>query len=163
MRISARNRWEHVLSSVFPSELQLELRAGGLVHASAVAIGRSGVLIIGPSGSGKSSLSLELMALGAVLVSDDQVHLDVNPDCVRLSPPPSIAGQIEARGVGILRAEWTPAILQMVVDMSATENERLPVHRHVIVSNHRFPLVHNVASGHFPASILQYVKGGRAA
>ena len=43
------------------------------IHASAVALGPVGLLIMGASGSGKSSLALELMARGAKLVADDQV------------------------------------------------------------------------------------------
>ncbi|MFQ5437976.1 MAG: HPr kinase/phosphorylase, partial [Paracoccaceae bacterium] len=46
-----------------------------IVHAGAVAFDRRAVLILGPSGSGKSSLALELMSRGASLVSDDRTIL----------------------------------------------------------------------------------------
>ncbi len=49
--------------------------AAGIVHASCVAFGGAGVLILGPSGSGKSALALALMGLGAALVADDRVLL----------------------------------------------------------------------------------------
>ena len=40
------------------------------IHATTVAIGGRGVLISGPSGSGKSDLALRLIDRGAVLVAD---------------------------------------------------------------------------------------------
>ena len=39
-----------------------------LLHATAVAVDGSGLLILGPSGSGKSSLAIEILALGADLI-----------------------------------------------------------------------------------------------
>ena len=47
------------------------------VHATAVAIAGSGVLIRGASGSGKSDLALRLIDRGAILISDD---LKSHPD-----------------------------------------------------------------------------------
>ena len=43
-----------------------------LLHASCVSINGNGVLICGSSGSGKSSLAINLIALGAELVADDR-------------------------------------------------------------------------------------------
>ena len=77
------------------------------LHATTVAFDRRGILILGKSGSGKSSLALDLMGRGATLVSDDRVHLSHVPGGLKASPPEAIAGVIEARGVGLLAAEWT--------------------------------------------------------
>ena len=43
-----------------------------MLHATTVALAGQGVLILGPSGSGKSGLALQLMAMGAELVADDR-------------------------------------------------------------------------------------------
>ena len=76
------------------------------LHASAVALDPlRGVLIKGGSGAGKSTLALQLMALGAHLVADDRVDLSVETGHLVARAPASIAGRIEARGVGLLRAE----------------------------------------------------------
>lgn len=53
--------------------------ASGIVHGSCVAFGGAGVLILGPSGSGKSALALALIGLGAALVADDRVSLSPVP------------------------------------------------------------------------------------
>jgi len=74
------------------------------LHATAVAFEGKGVLITGRSGSGKSSLALQLMAIGHTLIADDQTDVTRHADRLWASAPPSIKGMIEARGVGILHA-----------------------------------------------------------
>ena len=46
-----------------------------IMHATCVDVNGSGVLIIGRPGSGKSSIAINLLALGATLVADDQCEL----------------------------------------------------------------------------------------
>ncbi len=64
-------------------------------HASCVAYGGRGVLILGASGRGKSALALRLMALGAVLVADDRTDLCREGDSVMARAPDAIKGMIE--------------------------------------------------------------------
>lgn len=71
-------------------------------QASAVAIRGRAVLIEGPSGSGKSSLALALIDRGAQLIGDDGVTLDAREGRLFASPPPTIAGLIEVRNLGLL-------------------------------------------------------------
>jgi serine kinase of HPr protein (carbohydrate metabolism regulator) len=72
------------------------------LHATCVAIGGQGVLITGPSGSGKSDLALRLIDRGAELVSDDGTMVEARDGTLMARAGPNIAGRIEARGVGIL-------------------------------------------------------------
>ena len=72
------------------------------VHASTVAIEGRAVLIAGRSGSGKSDLALRLIDRGAVLVSDDYTFVRRADGRLLASPPDTIAGRIELRGVGIV-------------------------------------------------------------
>jgi serine kinase of HPr protein (carbohydrate metabolism regulator) len=46
-----------------------------MVHGTTVALEGEGVLLRGPSGSGKSDLALRLIDGGARLVADDQTEL----------------------------------------------------------------------------------------
>jgi HPr kinase/phosphorylase len=98
------------------------------VHGTSVALGGDGVLLRGPSGSGKSDLALRLIDGGARLVADDQTELRLIGGMLRMSAPAAIAGQIEVRGVGILRVESVrSAVLCLVVDLVASGAvERLP-------------------------------------
>ena len=98
-----------------------------ILHASCVAIDGKGLLISGKSGSGKSSLALQLMALGAQLVSDDRVQTFAVEGKLQATPLPEIAGKIEARGLGILYADHLKSVfIEAIVDMEKTESERLP-------------------------------------
>jgi HPr Serine kinase C-terminal domain len=73
-----------------------------LSGVSCVAIGARAVLIEGSSGSGKSSLALALIDRGAVLVGDDGVRLETHGERLNAFPPPSIAGLLEVRNLGLL-------------------------------------------------------------
>lgn len=132
-----------------------------LCHANTVAVGACGVLIRGASGSGKSSLSLQLMSLGATLVADDQTRLSLHNGRVWAEAPASIAGLIEARGVGILRVAHAKAAISLVVDLDQQEMDRLPAYHSVTILNHSFPCLHKVDNPAWPASIMQYLKGSR--
>ena len=139
-----------------------------VLHASCVALNGAGVLILGASGRGKSGLALQLMALGADLVADDRTSLDVRngPAGPQLMAgvPDTLAGLIEARGIGILKAASAgPCPVTLVVDLDQTEAMRLPPDRSVELLGVRLPLVHMVDSPAFPAAILQYLKKGRSA
>jgi len=98
------------------------------IHGTAIALGEEGVLLRGPSGSGKSDLALRLIEGGARLVADDQTELRLGAGAVQLSAPAGIAGQMEIRGLGIVRMPHRPAApLRLVVDLVPPESvERLP-------------------------------------
>jgi HPr kinase/phosphorylase len=72
------------------------------VHATSVAIGGQGVLIMGISGSGKSDLALRLIDRGAMLVSDDYTIVRARDGVLLLAPPANIAGTMEIRHLGLV-------------------------------------------------------------
>ena len=120
------------------------------------------MLICGSSGAGKSALALELMAFGAELVSDDRTLLRQDGSDIIASAPDTICGLIEARGVGILRANpCPPTVVRLVVNMDTPETERLPECRRVTIAGCQLPLLHRVAQVHFGAAILQMLRCGR--
>src|SRR3546814_3988254 len=98
------------------------------IHASCVAPGHGGVLILGQSGQGKSDLALRLMDRGAVLVSDDQTLLSVAGGRLVAAPPAAIAGRLEARGLGIVDLPHRVGVpVALLADLRpAVEIERLP-------------------------------------
>lgn len=98
---------------------------GCRLHASAVAIDGRGVLILGASGSGKSSLALRLIDRGATLIADDQVELREHRGRVEAGALASIFGKLEVRGVGIVDCDAATAPIALVIDLGRTA-ERLP-------------------------------------
>ena len=98
-----------------------------LVHATTIAIGGRGVLILGDSGAGKSDLALRLIVEGALLIADDQTRLTIEGGRLVATAPTTIAGRMEARGVGILSApQIESATLYLAVELSAKPLERMP-------------------------------------
>ena len=101
---------------------------GMQLHASCVELAGTGVVLVGPSGSGKSDLALRLIDQGAKLVADDRVVIERHGARLIARPPAAIAGLIEVRGLGIMRVGYCPASeLGLVVGLGAERPaERLP-------------------------------------
>lgn len=132
------------------------------VHATTVALSGRALLISGPSGSGKSDMALHLMAFGAALVADDQTLLQLKGTQVIASCPPSIAGRIEARGLGLLQAAPAdPTPIAAILDLATPERDRLPPFRETILLGQTIPLLHKAETPAFPAALAQYLKAGR--
>jgi HPr kinase/phosphorylase len=93
------------------------------LHATCVQIGATGVLLLGPSGSGKSDLALRLIDAGALLVADDQVQVERRAERLLGCAADALAGLIEVRGVGILKM---PYCAQSPIDLAV---ELAPVAR----------------------------------
>lgn len=88
-------------------------------QATTVSIGGRGVLIEGPSGSGKSSLALALIDRGAVLVGDDGVILSTRDGRLIAAPHPHTRVLIEVRNLGLLPVpvvEEVPICLAILLD-----------------------------------------------
>ena len=132
-----------------------------VVHASAVAWAGRGLLIRGASGKGKSGIALDLMSRGAQLVADDGVVLERTEAGVMMHAPETLQGMIEARGLGLLSADYlAQAPLSAVLDLDAPETDRLPPRRETTLLGQKVPLLHFFDSPYFPAALMQYLKGG---
>jgi HPr kinase/phosphorylase len=93
---------------------------GQSMHASAVTLAPGGVLILGPSGSGKSSLALHLIDhYGGQLIADDRVCLSADDGRLRAAPPDNLAGLLELRGLGIITLPHKIAAIDLVVELVA--------------------------------------------
>jgi HPr kinase/phosphorylase len=113
------------------------------IHASCVEIDGNAVLIRGPSGSGKSDLSLRLIDGGARLVADDRTNLAVDAGSLYASAPMTIAGKLEVRGIGIVSVPHVRrAKVVLMIELAAPEQvERLPEPRHWESLGVRVPLI----------------------
>ncbi len=96
------------------------------IHASCVAIGRRGVLLLGKSGAGKSDLALRLIDQGAVLVADDRVILWVEKGALYARAPATIKGMLEIRSLGIVAFPARAKVKVALVIRLGQEDARLP-------------------------------------
>jgi HPr kinase/phosphorylase len=98
------------------------------IHATAISLNGTAVLIRGSSGAGKSSLALQILEgtgtgltgeeLKAMLISDDQTLVVARAGQIFASPPQTIAGLLEIRGQGILTLPYAHEVpVSLVVDL----------------------------------------------
>ena len=114
-----------------------------LIHGTCILVAGAGVLLRGPSGSGKSDLAFRLIETGdAVLVADDQTSVTINRGGLKASPPTNLAGLIEVRGVGIVaRHHRESCSIDLVIDMVGRDDvPRLPGPQTVEIMDVTVPL-----------------------
>ena len=109
-----------------PAQIPESRLSAETVHASTVASEGRAVLITGPSGSGKSDLTLRLLDRGFILVSDDQTIVKRQGDRLIALAPPSIAGKLEIRGIGIIEMETVSEVPVALIVELTSEIQRLP-------------------------------------
>jgi hypothetical protein len=108
-------------------------------HAGLVAIRRNGfwagVLLEGPSGSGKSDLALRMLAAGFRLVADDRVLVWACEGRLFGRAPAALSDLIEIRGLDVVRETALPmAEIRLVARCGATEGERIPALNHAEIA-----------------------------
>jgi serine kinase of HPr protein (carbohydrate metabolism regulator) len=96
------------------------------IHASTVSSDGRAVLITGPSGSGKSDLSLRLLDRGFTLVSDDQTIVKREGERLLATAPLTIAGKLEIRGIGIVEMERSSDVPVALLVELTSDIQRLP-------------------------------------
>ncbi|WP_164512341.1 HPr kinase/phosphorylase [Oceaniglobus ichthyenteri] len=132
-----------------------------ILHASAVGFAGRGVLITGDSGSGKSALALNLMALGAGLIADDQTEIFVQNGTLIARAPATLPAMIEARGIGLLPTVLvSPMPILLVVDMTLAPASRMPPSRYITLCGVECPVWAGQVGPHLAASLFQTLKTG---
>jgi serine kinase of HPr protein (carbohydrate metabolism regulator) len=118
------------------------MSASETVHATCVAIGGRGVLLLGHSGSGKSDLALRLIDRGALLVSDDYTIVAESGGRLVGRAPPTIAGKIEVRGVGLVEMSCARDVpICLAIDLDRVP-DRLPEEGETLtVAGRAIPLI----------------------
>lgn len=89
-------------------------------HATCIRLDGRGVLLRGPSGSGKSDLAWRLMQppFSAELVADDQTRVVKRKGSLFASCPEPLQGLLEMRGLGLISLPFlVEAPLHLVVEL----------------------------------------------
>jgi HPr kinase/phosphorylase len=94
------------------------------LHATAVIHREAGVLILGPSGSGKSALALALLARASAasafggLIGDDRIFVRQAQGRLIAWGAANMAGIIERRMAGLMRVRHEPAaVVRLAVEL----------------------------------------------
>jgi hypothetical protein len=118
--------------------------SGELRHAGLIAVRTNGpwlgVLIEGPSGSGKSDLALRALAGGFRLVADDRVILWTSGGRLFGRAPDTLVDLIEMRGVAVVRIEALPLCEVAMVARDGSP-ERMPDPAFADILGLRLPLL----------------------
>lgn len=131
-RPESLSRGLDVAGQVYRRFVQLaldEAEAHAVLHAAALEGPRGAYLLAGPSGSGKSSLTLELLARGHRLLSDDYAPFDI--DAGRIAPfgralavDPDGGAPLPRAVRGLARASSTPRLFgKALIDPAAVFGE----------------------------------------
>ncbi len=136
------------------------------IHATALIIGESGVLIRGKSGSGKTALALKLIdeaknrGMFSRLVCDDRVRLFATRTHLIATAHPNIKGKIEIRGMGIVSIDYEKScILKLVIDLKEILL-RMPdvIDGLTEIAGLNLPCIHVVSDNPSISGIFYYLK-----
>jgi serine kinase of HPr protein (carbohydrate metabolism regulator) len=121
------------------------------IHASAILVGQTGLLFVGPSGSGKSELAFSFLTeaqrcgLSVALISDDQVFITLRNGIVIAERPEPIKGLLELRGSGIISMNSVAEapMHYAITSVLHPESPRLPPENEMmeLVGGARLPLL----------------------
>lgn len=129
-------------------------QASATLHqATAVAIGGRALLIEGPPGCGKTTLTLGLIDRGATLIGDDGVALSSRGGALWAAPPSATAGMIEIRGVGIATLPTVAAPVSLVLRNDAAPPRYVEGAQSIELAGHPVPMLLFDAAA--PASVLR--------
>ncbi|MGL5205209.1 MAG: HPr(Ser) kinase/phosphatase [Metamycoplasmataceae bacterium] len=100
------------------------------IHGSLIIINGIGVMIIGPSGVGKSEAILELVQKNHIFVSDDAIHIKRIGNNFVGNSPEITKDILEARGLGLLdirstygdRSIRSKTNIDLVIELNHTED-----------------------------------------
>ncbi|MEO1562678.1 MAG: serine kinase [Pseudomonadota bacterium] len=133
--------------------------SAGPIHGSAVAVDGKAALILGVSGSGKSSLVAEIMSRGGTLIGDDQVVLSGVAHPI-VKPAPQLAGLLELRGIGLVRVPFQErAPLYLCVNLDVAPDGRMPDRCTITVLGKQLPLINAQGLQNVAASVILTLRG----
>ncbi|WP_273788809.1 HPr kinase/phosphatase C-terminal domain-containing protein [Bartonella sp. ML70XJBT] len=118
-----------------------------ILHANCLQLGGKGLLIIGPSESGKSTITLALLDRAewskreAKLISDDYTMLRVKNGKLHGYTPEDLQGGIEIRGAGLYMIEFQKQTIIDCIIFLGPEYERFSTNKTFQFEDLHIPLL----------------------
>ena len=130
------------------------------IQATAVSYKKHAVLIQGLSGIGKTSLALQLIERGAVLIGDDVVKIFIKNNKLYCEAKEKLKGMVEVRGLGLVAgfkvAKAAPVLCMIRLNKKPTE--RLPKTKTISLLNKKIPVFDFYACNTTEISVLYAVR-----
>ena len=102
-----------------------------VLHASAVSVGGQGIVFLGASGAGKSTIAAACLARGHLLLADDVTAVDVNPGISWLDPGfPHI--KLSNDATGLLASNPAQIEFMIMAEDKASFHVNQPISRQAI-------------------------------
>ncbi len=118
----------------------MKINNSNFIHATCVSVNNNGLLIVGKSSTGKSSLALDLIFSGGKLIADDITKIFLKNNLVYASAPKNLPSGLEVRNFGIIQVPiLKETSINLVIDLSKMETERLPQNRTIEILNTEIP------------------------
>ena len=119
------------------------------IHGTTIQLAGKGVLITGRSGTGKTSLGIELLefaklsGIQAAFVCDDQTLVELIDEDLIAAAPPIIEGKIELFGYGIVKLPHKKStVIDLVVELNEEAKlERMPQPQTAMILDAKIPLI----------------------
>lgn len=118
------------------------------IHGTALLIGDFGILIVGDSGAGKTTLALALVqefagqGAFARLVADDQLLVSSYGARLVCRAPASIAGLAEFAGIGPQPIAFEPdAVIDLCIELVQVETERFQMESEILIDGCTIPRI----------------------
>lgn len=116
------------------------------LHANCLILGNKGILLTGPSSSGKSALTLALIERAhwsgktAFLVSDDYTDLSNQNGKLCARSPKTLAGGIEIRGAGLYQMTFKNEVIVDFAVALGSGGKRYPAENKITYCGIKIPL-----------------------
>ena len=111
-----------------------------LIHSTCVSLNKKGILIIGKSSAGKSSLGLDLIFAGGNLISDDITEISLQNNDLIAYVPKNLPRGLEVRNFGIIKVPMiNHTIIDIVIDLNKVEKKRIPKKKYISIMGIKKP------------------------
>ena len=130
------------------------------IQATAISYQKHAILIQGPSGTGKTSLALQLIERGAHLIGDDIVEVFIKNKQLYCKSEEKLKGVVEVRGLGLVAGLKVskPAPVLCVIRLHKKSTERLPKKKTISLLNKKIPVFDFYACNTTEISVLYAVR-----
>ena len=130
------------------------------IQTTAVSYKKRSILIQGPPGIGKTTLALQLIERGAVLIGDDVVEIFIKNNKLYCKSKEKLKGIVEVRGLGLVSGLKVskPAPVLCLIRLHKKPTERLPKQKWVLLLNKKIPVFDFYACNASEISVLYAIR-----